>query len=326
MIQQELSLDNIERTWDRIKDYVSVTPAVRWQDGELLREFSSETEIYAKLEIFQKTGTFKVRGAMNSMLDLDEESLGRGITAVSAGNHAIASAYCASQLGTSSHIFMPATAKPLRIQRAKDYGATITLCETQSEMFERAEMSQEKDGRTFIHPYEGPLTVQGSATAGKEFAAQVPQLDAMILPVGGGGLAAGFGAALKQIWPDILIYGVEPEGANTMSLSFDAGTTVSLENVHSVADSLAPPKTEPYTLDVCRNVIEEIILVEDSLLIDAMRLIFHDLRLAVEPAAAATAAALRGPLREKLSGARVGTICCGTNLGLEDFWSLVGSS
>ena len=219
---------------------------------------------------------------------------------------------------------MPATAKPLRIQRAKDYGATITLCDTQSEMFERAEMSQKNDGRTFIHPFEGPLTLQGSATAGKEFAEQVPQLDAMILPIGGGGLAAGFGSALKQIWPDILIYGVEPQGANTMSLSFDAGTTVSLESVHSIADSLAPPKTEPYTLDVCRDVIEEIVLVEDALLIDAMRTVFHDLRLAVEPAAAATAAALKGPLRSKLSGARVGTICCGTNIGLNDFWSLVG--
>ena len=324
MIKEELTLENIEVTWNRIKDYVSVTPAIRWQDGEMLRNFSSQTEIYVKLEIFQKTGTFKVRGAMNSVLDLDRESLDRGITAVSAGNHAIAAAYCANQVGTSAQIFMPATAKPLRIQRAKDYGATITLCDTQSEMFERAEMSQKNDGRTFIHPFEGPLTLQGSATAGKEFAEQVPQLDAMILPIGGGGLAAGFGSALKQIWPDILIYGVEPEGANTMSLSFNAGTTVSLESVHSIADSLAPPKTEPYTLDVCRDVIEEIVLVEDALLIDAMRTVFHDLRLAVEPAAAATAAALKGPLRSKLSGARVGTICCGTNIGLNDFWSLVG--
>ena len=324
MIKEELTLENIELTWNRIKDYVSVTPAIRWQDGEMLRDFSSQTEIYAKLEIFQKTGTFKVRGAMNSVLDLDRESLDRGITAVSAGNHAIAAAYCANQVDTSAHIFMPSTAKPLRIQRAKDYGATITLCDTQSEMFERAEMSQKNDGRTFIHPFEGPLTLQGSATAGKEFAEQVPQLDAMILPIGGGGLAAGFGSALKQIWPNILIYGVEPQGANTMSLSFDAGTTVSLESVHSIADSLAPPKTEPYTLDVCRNVIDEIVLVEDALLIDAMRTIFHDLRLAVEPAAAATAAALKGPLRSKLSGARVGTICCGTNIGLNDFWSLVG--
>ena len=324
MIKEELTLENIELTWNRIKDYVSVTPAIRWQDGEMLRDFSSQTEIYAKLEIFQKTGTFKVRGAMNSVLDLDRESLDRGITAVSAGNHAIAAAYCANQVDTSAHIFMPSTAKPLRIQRAKDYGATITLCDTQSEMFERAEMSQKNDGRTFIHPFEGPLTLQGSATAGKEFAEQVPQLDAMILPIGGGGLAAGFGSALKQIWPDILIYGVEPQGANTMSLSFNAGTTVSLESVHSIADSLAPPKTEPYTLDVCRDVIEEIVLVEDALLIDAMRTVFHDLRLAVEPAAAATAAALKGPLRSKLSGARVGTICCGTNIGLNDFWSLVG--
>ena len=324
MIKEELTLQNIEVAWNRIKDYVSVTPAIRWQDGEMLRDFSSQTEIYAKLEIFQKTGTFKVRGAMNSVLDLDRESLDRGITAVSAGNHAIAAAYCANQVDTSAHIFMPSTAKPLRIQRAKDYGATITLCDTQSEMFERAEMSQKNDGRTFIHPFEGPLTLQGSATAGKEFAEQVPQLDAMILPIGGGGLAAGFGSALKQIWPNILIYGVEPQGANTMSLSFDAGTTVSLESVHSIADSLAPPKTEPYTLDVCRNVIDEIVLVEDALLIDAMRTIFHDLRLAVEPAAAATAAALKGPLRSKLSGARVGTICCGTNIGLNDFWSLVG--
>lgn len=321
-MDSELSLDVIKATRERLGDRVITTPALQWQGDELDRRIGEDCEVYVKLELFQRTGTFKARGALNAMMQLTEEQLQRGITAVSAGNHAIAAAYCASQLGTSAKIFMPKVAKPLRIARAKTYAPDITFCDTQSEMFDLAEKAQREEGRTFVHPFEGPLTVQGTATAGLEFAQQVPQLDAMILPIGGGGLCAGFSAALKQVWPDIRIYGVEPEGANTMSLSFAAGEPVVKESVSTIADSLAPPRAEPYTYSACRQLVDDIVLVSDDELRDAMRALFYDLKLAVEPAGAATTAALYGPLREQLKGQRVGIITCGANIDIADFCAL----
>ncbi len=323
-MKDELSLEEIEKTLHRLGDRVVTTPALHWQGSELRRAIGDDTEVFVKLELFQRTGTFKARGAMNVMMQLTSEQLARGITAVSAGNHAIAAAYCAHELGTSARIFMPKTARPFRIARARAYDADITLCDTQPEMFELAERAKTEQGRTFVHPFEGPLTAQGTATAGLEFTRQVPELDAMILPIGGGGLCAGFSAALKQVWPNVRIYGVEPEGANTMFLSFERGEPVSKEAVSSIADSLAPPMATPYTYSVCRELLEEIVLISDEQMRDAMRTVFYDLKLAVEPAGAASSAALLGPLRDRLSGQRVGVITCGSNIDIADFCRLTG--
>jgi threonine dehydratase len=324
-MQNELSLDAIETTRQRLGDRVITTPSLQWQGHELAGAIGDDTEVFVKLELFQRTGTFKARGAMNVMMQLSSDQLARGITAVSAGNHAIATAYCAQQLGTRAKIFMPKTARPFRITRAESYGPDITLCDTQAEMFELAEKAQQEEGLTFVHPFEGPLTAQGTATAGLEFTRQVPQLDAMILPIGGGGLCAGFSAALKQVWPEIRIYGVEPDGADTMSLSFASGEPVVKDVVSTIADSLAPPMATPYTYSICRELVSEIVLVSDEELRQAMRTLFYDLKLAVEPAGAATTAALCGPLRERLSGQRVGVITCGANIDIADFCKLAGT-
>ena len=321
-MNSELSLAEIQKTRDRLGDRVVTTPALHWQGDELSRSIDDETMVYVKLELFQRTGTFKPRGAMNVMMHLSPMQLETGITAVSAGNHAIAAAYCAREMGTSAKIFMPKSASQLRIDRARAYGAEINLCDTQPEMFELAELAQRDEGRTFVHPFEGPRTVQGTATAGLEFTEQVPELDAMILPIGGGGLCAGFSAALKQVWPDVRIYGVEPEGANTMSLSFARGEPVTKEDVSTIADSLAPPLALPYTFGVCRDLLDEIVLVSDDQMRSAMRALFYDLKLAVEPAGAASTAALCGPLREQLRGQKVGVITCGSNILLSDFCRL----
>lgn len=318
----ELTLEAIAATRERLGDRVITTPSLNWQGEELAKCIGGDTDVFVKLELFQRTGTFKARGAMNVMMQLSAEQLDKGITAVSAGNHAIAAAYCAQQVGTSAKIFMPKAAKPLRIARARAYSNDITLCDTQPQMFELAEKAQQEEGRTFVHPFDGPLTAQGTATAGLEFTQQVPQLDAMILPIGGGGLCGGFSAALKQVWPDITIYGVEPEGANTMSLSFAKGEPIVKESVKTIADSLAPPMATAYAYSVCRDFVDEIVLISDDQLRQAMKTIFYDLKLAVEPAGAATTAALCGPLRERLAGQRVGVITCGANIAISDFCEL----
>jgi threonine dehydratase len=169
------------------------------------------------------------------------------------------------------------------------------------------------------------LTLQGTGTAGLEFSKQVPKLDAMVLPIGGGGLCGGFAAALKQIWPEIQIYGVEPEGANSMYRSFEKGQAVTLEHIDTIADSLAPPKAEPYTFSVCQRFVDEIVLVSDDQLKEAMRLLFFGMKLAVEPAGAASTAGLMGPLKEKIRNQKVGIIACGTNIDIDDFHHIVSN-
>ncbi len=317
------TLIQIEDARKRFGSLITETPAHRWRDPRLLERLGENTEVFVKLELFQVTGTFKPRGALNVMLNLEQNHLEQGVTAVSAGNHAIAVAYGAKVLGTSAKIVMPKNANPLRMQLSKDLGAEILLADNPLEAFAQVKAIEQKEGRTFIHPFEGPLTLQGTGTAGLEFSHQVPGLDAMILPIGGGGLCAGFAAALKQIWPNIKIYGVEPVGANSMYQSFQQEKPITLDNINTIADSLAPPKAEPYTFSVCRRFVDEIVLVGDDQLKEAMRHLFHELKLAVEPAGAAATAGLMGPLKEKTKGQKVGIIVCGANIAIDDFSRLV---
>ncbi len=322
---EELSPETIESVLRQLGDRVLTTPSVRFY-GDRVNEFARDVELFIKLELFQYTGTFKARGAMNVVRNLDAGQLARGITAVSAGNHAIAAAYCARIFGTSARIFMPKTAKQIRVERARSYGAELVFCETQTEMFERAEAAQRDEGRTFVHPFEGPFTVQGTATVGLEIASQIPQLDLMVLPIGGGGLCSGVASYLKQVNPGIRIVGVEPEGADIMALSFDTGGPVVKEEVRTIADSLAPPKSEPYTYGVCRKFVDQLVQVSDAEMIQGMRILLDDMKLMVEPAAAATTAALLSGRLGDLAGQRVGVIACGANIDFENFTDLLRNS
>lgn len=320
------TLKQIQEAKVRMGSLIVETPAHPWRDPPFSNLIGNNTEVFIKLELMQVTGTFKPRGALNVMLNLDKRQLKHGVTAVSAGNHAIATAYASKALGTTAKVVMPKNANPLRMQMARDLGAEIDLADHPHDAFARVQQIEREEGRTFIHPFEGPLTLQGTGTAGLEFSKQVPKLDAMILPIGGGGLCGGFAAALKQIWPEIKIYGVEPEGANSMYLSFQQGKAVTLDRIETVADSLAPPKAEPYTFSVCRRFVDEIVLVSDDQLKKAMRLLFFGMKLAVEPAGAASTAGLIGPLREKIKDQRVGIIACGTNIDIDDFHHIVSNA
>ena len=317
------TLDQIREARQRLGSLIIETPAHQWRDPRLSELVGNNTEVFVKLELLQVTGTFKPRGALNIMLNLRQKQLEKGVTAVSAGNHAIATAYAANVLGTSAKVVMTKNANPLRMKLSRELGAEIILADNPHYAFALAKKIEQEEDRTFIHPFEGPLTVCGTGTAGLEFVNQVPELDAMFLPIGGGGLCAGFAAALKQTWPSIKIYGVEPEGANSMYLSFQQGKPVTLDYIDTIADSLAPPKAEPYTFSVCRRFVDEITLVNNDQLKAAMRYLFFGLKLAVEPAGAATTAGLLGPFKEKIKGQRVGIIVCGANIDINDFHGLV---
>jgi len=317
------TLAQIRDAREALGSLIVETPAHHWRDLRLTERLGLDTEIFVKLELLQITGTFKPRGALNVMLNLSAKQLSDGVTAVSAGNHAIAVAYGAKSLGTTAKIVMPKNANPLRMKMSRDLGAEIVLTENSHDAFSRVEKIKLDEKRTFVHPFEGPFTLNGTGTAGLEFTHQVPQLDAMILPIGGGGLCGGVAAALKQTWPDIKIYGVEPQGANSMHQSFQQGRAVTLDRIDTIADSLAPPKAEPYTYSVCRRFVDEIVLVTDDQLKSAMRHLFHELKLAVEPAGAAATAGLLGPLKKRLKGKKAGIIVCGSNIEPENYFNLI---
>jgi threonine dehydratase len=241
------------------------------------------------------------------------------VTAVSAGNHAMAVAYAAGVLGTTAKVVMPRSANPFRVGRCRELGAEVDLVDDVHAAFSRVKQIEAEEGRTFVHPFEGPLTALGTATLGLELVEQVPDLEAVIVPIGGGGLCAGVAAAVKQARPACLVFGVEPEGADSMRRSLDAGSPQAIDRVRTIADSLGAPHAAPYSFELCRRYVDDVVLVDDDALRSAMLLMFSSAKLAVEPAGAAAAAALLGPLRERLAGRRVALVVCGANIDAGTF-------
>lgn len=320
------TIAEIEDARARLGDWIIETPVHEWRSPEIAEAAGTKTRVILKLELFQYTGSFKPRGALTVMLNLPKEVLARGVVAASAGNHAIAVAYAAKILGASAKVFMPKNASRFRVARCKSYGAEVVLMDDIADAFEAAGETETREGRTFVHPFEGPMTALGTATLGLEFCRQAPDLDAAIVPIGGGGLCAGVAAAVKQLSPDCLVFGVEPEGADTMSRSFASGKPEAIDKVETIADSLGAPYALPESFALCRRNVDEIVRVDDNALRGAMALMFRDAKLAVEPAGAAAIAALTGPLRARLDGRRVGIIVCGANIDIEGFAGHIGGA
>jgi len=283
----------------------------------------ASTQLWLKEDLFQRTGSFKPRGALSVMLDLDEAALARGVTGVSAGNHAISLGYCARILGSTAKVVMPKSANVFRVQLCRELGVELELVDNITEAFARVKEIESAEGRTFVHPYEGPKTALGTASVGMEFIDQVraagASLDAVIVAAGGGGLTGGVACAVKQMSPGTAVYVVEPEGADTMYRSFKAGSPQSIDTVRTIADSLGSPRCEPYSFALNRQFVDEVVLVTDDQIRDAMRLLFRSAKLAVEPAGAAALAALMNPLRSRLEGMSVGIVVCGANIDAETF-------
>jgi threonine dehydratase len=311
----------IEAAAVALAPHIRETPLWAWEDETVAGMLAPETRPVLKLELFQHAGSFKARGALSVMLALDPEARRRGVTAVSAGNHAIAVAWAARTLGTTAKVVMPKTADPFRVERCRRLGALVELAEDVHLAFARTEEIEREEGRAFVHPFEGPGTALGTATLGREMLRQDPSLEAVIVPVGGGGLAAGVASAVKQFKPDCLVFGVEPEGNDTMLRSLRSGRPERAPEggYRTIADSLSPPYTMEYSLGLCRRFLDDLVLVSDDALRRALALLFQGAKLAVEPAGASATAALLGPLRERLAGKRVGLIVCGSNIAPERY-------
>ncbi|MGI9235971.1 MAG: threonine ammonia-lyase [Woeseiaceae bacterium] len=302
---------------DRLREQTTQTPIVRCPAIEdAMRE---STSVFAKLEFLQRTGTFKARGALATLYELSPEQLAAGVTAVSAGNHAIATAYSAEALGTSAKVVMLRAANPSRIEACRSYGAEVVLADDVHQAFELAEQIQNDEGRYFVHPFDGPAVASGTGTVGLDICEQCEDFDAIVVPVGGGGLIGGIANVVKRMRPSCEVIGVEPEGADTMHRSLASGEPLKIEAVRTIADSLGAPYALPYSFGLCQMHVDRLAMVDDEQLRRAMGFLFHEMKIAVEPACAASTAALLGPLREDLSGKRVVLVMCGSNIDWATF-------
>jgi threonine dehydratase len=319
------SIEEIRQTYEQIRPHILVTPVVPWVGKVADSLVGEDTKLFAKLELMQFAGSFKVRAVLSVMMKMTEEEKARGVVAISAGNHAIAVSYAADILKINAVVVMPKNVSWIRIEKCKSRGAKVVLAESLQDAFLVCKDIQDKENRFLVHPFEGPNTALGNATLGLEFVKQMQEeeLDAVIVGVGGGGFAAGVSCAVKQLLPNCKVYGVEPEGANAVSLSFKTGSPQKLDKVDTIADSLSPPYALPYSFSLCKNFLEEIVTVSDQELCEAMAFLYYELKLAVEPAAAAACAAAFGPLKEKIKGKKVGVVLCGSSIDSDKFATFV---
>ncbi len=311
-------IDDIRELQRDLRGLITVTPVIRCAAIEALLDNGSE--VFAKMEFLQKTGTFKARGALATLRKLKARgAIEHGVTAVSAGNHAIATAFAAHTVGTTAKVVMMQNASPVRVAACEAFGAEVVQTENVHQAFELAKAIEDEEGRAFVHPFEGPDIALGTGTVGAEICDQLDGFDAIVIPVGGGGLISGMANAVKQLLPDAEVIGVEPEGADSMHRSFASGQPESIESVQTIADSLGAPYALPFSFELTRKNVDRLAMVSDVQLREAMGLLYEVMSIAVEPACVATTAALLGPLRESLQDKRVVLVMCGSNIDWASF-------
>ena len=282
-----VSADDIRRAAVAIAPSVRRTPMA---ESPSLGAALGGIRLLLKLEMFQKTGSFKPRGVANRMARLTDAERSRGVVSLSAGNHAQALAYAASAMGIPSAIAMPSGAVRSKIDATRAYGGEVIL--TDGDLLQTALDIGRERGLTLIHPFDDLRTIAGTGTLGLEVLEDAPETDAIICGIGGGGLISGVAAAVKRAKPSVRVIGVEPTGAPGMTLALENGAPVHLDALDTVADGLAAPFVGVRNLNHVRAFVDEVVTVDDSDIIEAMWLILERVKVLAEPAASATVAAL----------------------------------
>ncbi|MGA7671834.1 MAG: threonine/serine dehydratase [Nitrolancea sp.] len=281
-------------------------------------------KLYLKAESLQKTGSFKVRGALNRLRSMTPEELSRGVVTVSAGNHAQGLAWAAQRVGTHCTVVMTSHASQTKIAATRGYGAEVILVDGPiHDAFATVARLEQEEGRVNVHGFDDPWIIAGQGTVGLEIMEQVPDVDVIVCPVGGGGLISGVSLAAKSSGRNMKVFGVEPSGASAMRQSWDRGEAVRLDSVNTIADGLAPPMAGKLTYAMTREYVDDIILLDDDEIIAGVKAIMTNAKLYVEPSgAAATAALLAGkiPLKE---GETVVSIISGGNYDLDKLKSIL---
>jgi len=304
--------DSIEATYARIKPYVRLTPVLTLSGADLgLAPFS----LTLKLEMLQHAGAFKTRGAFANMLS--REVPPAGVIAASGGNHGTAVAYAAQRLGIKARIFVPTVCSPAKIARIRSYGAELVIGgELYADALAASELAVQQTGALPIHAYDQLETLLGQATVGLELTQQAPELDTLLVAVGGGGLIGGI-AAWCRGRPRVI--GVEPKAAPTLSEALNAGKPVDAPAGGIAADSLAPKRVGELMFPIAREFVDKVVLVSDEAIRAAQAQLWDSVRLVVEPGGAAGVAALSSGAYQPGEGERVGVVICGANTTAVDF-------
>ena len=308
-----IALADIRDAAERTRPHLHRTPVL---SARTLGERAG-VRLDLKCESFQKTGSFKPRGALNVVLSLSAERRGRGLVTVSAGNHAQAVAWAARVVGVPCTVVMPADAPRSKTDAVRGYGATIIAHADRATLFDRMREEEAKSGAMFVHPFDDPVGLAGAGTVGLEIVEQVPDVDCIVVPIGGGGLMAGVACAVKALLPRCRVVGVELAAGAGMTPALAAGKPVPVPRPPSIADGLMAPFVGALPLEVAQQALDEIVLVSDEEIMEAMRALLIRAKLYVEGAgAAATAALLAGKVKLP-AGARVVAIVSGGNVDPE---------
>ena len=317
-----VTLDLIRAARDRIKPIARVTPLV---DVSM----AAGRPLWLKCESLQPGGAFKIRGAYNMVAQLGDDERRRGVVTYSSGNHGQAMALAARLLGAPAVVVMPTTAPSIKVQAARGFGAEVIFEGTTSaDRRARAEAEAAARGLTMVPPFDHEWIIAGQGTAGLEILEQRPDVAAVLVPIGGGGLVAGVAAAVKQSNPAVRVIGVEPAGAAAMKASVDAGHPVTLPRTHSVADGLMPVRPGDLTFAHVQAYVDAVVTVEDAEIVEAVRWAFLDAKVVAEPSGAATIAAVRSGALDKAVAVNgpVVAIVSGGNIGLTTLAELAGES
>jgi len=311
-MSEVLTLNDVQRARQRIASCIRRTPlAASATLSERLK-----TNAYAKLELFQKTGSFKVRGTFNKALSLAPEIHAKGLIAVSGGNHALAVAYTARALDLVSTVLMPENTPRMIVEAARGYGADVKFAASAAEAF--AQVAEfERDGWIYMHPFDDPVLMAGQGTLALEILDDVPQVTDIVLSIGGGGMMAGVGTAIKSLKPSVRIWGVETQGADSMARSLAAGKIVTLESITSVARSLGAPAPSERTFALAQKYLESVTVVPDKDALEASRFLLERLKVLAEPAASCTLAAATRLQGNFSAGKHVVLLLSGGNVSLD---------
>jgi len=305
----------------RIKGFVTRTPTYHSV------AFSKRTgaEVYLKLECFQPVGVFKIRGAINKICSLSRAELERGLVTASSGNHGVSVAYAAKIYGAKATIVVPEKAVEGKVKAIESYGAeVIKHGENYDEAYLKALEIQKERGATFVHSFNDPLVIAGQGTVGLELLEDIPDLDTIIAPIGGGGLISGVSIVAKTLNPCIKVIGVQPEGAPAIYLSWKTGKIVELDSVKTVADGLATRKPLDLTFKIIREHVDDILLVSEKEIDEAVLALLREAHILAEPSGAASSAALLFRYKPKPKE-KVAVIVSGANISMDYLASLLAS-
>jgi threonine dehydratase len=304
-----ITLEDIEAAHQRIAAYVRHTPSIA---ASALKEPVAPGRVTLKLECLQVTGSFKARGAMNRVLSAERAELSHGLVTASGGNHGLAIARTAAVTGVPAAIFLPKNVSPAKVDKLKGWGARIEMV---GDLFDQANVAALDYARTsgalYVHPFSDPLVVAGQGTLALDIVEDLPDLDAIIIAIGGGGLIAGLSTALKQLKPSVRIIGVEPEGSPTLHASLRAGHVVALPEVTTTVPTMACRRTDERVFELVHRNVDDVVLVSDEAMRKAARWLWFEMGIAADLSGAASVAALQQGSVSAPKGKHVCALICG---------------